>query len=52
MNKYVTVPADVRLAIARLAEQEPSDPFVAARLLTHYRTGIWSPADVKLKASS
>ena len=35
------VPPDVRLAIMREAERDPSDPYVARRLMGHYRQGIW-----------
>jgi hypothetical protein len=45
----ITVPLDVRKAIEREAERDPSDPFLARRLAAHYRQGIWTPADAKAK---
>lgn len=49
MTTNTTVPPDVRKVIQREAEHDPSDPFLAARLMAHYRQGIWTPADAKSK---
>jgi hypothetical protein len=41
------VPLDVQAAIVREAERDPSDPYVARRLIGHYRQGIWGPQDAR-----
>ena len=40
------LPLDVRNTIKREQERDPSDPFLARRLVAHYRQGIWKPEDV------
>lgn len=47
VTKVVTIPLDVRNAIQREAERDPSDPFLSRRLAAHYRSGIWTPADAR-----
>lgn len=47
--RRLDMPLDVYKAIQREADHELSDPFVARRLIGHYKAGIWTPADARAK---